>query len=274
MFVRSGGEWSQQAYLKASNTGATDSFGRSISLSGETLAVGAIGEDSAARGVNSDQSDDSASYGGAVYVFVRSGRMWSQQAYVKASNTGEYDRFGSGVAIFEDTLAVGAYNEDSAATGVDGDETNDSAADSGAVYVFARSAGEWSQQAYLKASNTGEGDTFGRVLALSGDTLAVGAHGESSAATGVNGDPNDDSAFQSGAVYVFVRSEGEWIQRAYLKASNAEAGDWFGDSVSLSGDTLAVGAFREDSAATGVNGDRSDNSAPNSGAVEVLRIAP
>ena len=86
--MRSGTIWSQQAYLKASNTGADDAFGCSVAVSGDTVVVGAIGEDSNATGVNGNQSDNSAYDSGAAYVFVRSGTTWSQQAYLKASNTG------------------------------------------------------------------------------------------------------------------------------------------------------------------------------------------
>ena len=124
----------------------------------------------------------------------------------------------------------------------------------------------FARQAYLKASNTGVGD-FGWSVSLSGDTLAVGAVNEASNATGVNGNQADNSASGSGAVYVFTRSGGTWSQQAYLKASNTEAGDAFGYSVSLSGDTLAVGAVNEASNATGVNGNQADNSASGFGAV-------
>ncbi|MBN1607171.1 MAG: FG-GAP repeat protein [Polyangiaceae bacterium] len=132
----------------------------------------------------------------------------------------------------------------------------------------------WSQQAYLKASNTGSGDWFGLSVSVSGDTLAVGAIYEAGEATGVNGNQSDALAPRSGAAYVFTRSGGLWSQQAYLKASNTGAGDEFGVSVSVSGDTLAVGAFGESSAAMGVNGDQTDSSAPHSGAVYVRRIAP
>jgi hypothetical protein len=137
--------------------------------------------------------------------------------------------------------------------------------------VFTRTNGVWSQQAYVKASNTGGNDLFGRSVALSGDRLAVGADGEDSPATGVNGDQTDDSAFESGAVYVFMRTNGVWSQQAYVKASNTGGSDVFGASVALDGDTLAIGAVREDSGATGVNGDQADNSAADSGAVYVYR---
>jgi hypothetical protein len=144
------------------------------------------------------------------------------------------------------------------------------------VYVFTRDgAGGWSQQAYVKASNTEAGDAFGRSVALSGDTLAVGALGEASAATGVDGDEADNNASGSGTVYAFTRDgAGVWSQQAYVKASNTEAFDFFGKSVSLFGDTLAVGAYGEDSAAIGVNGDDRDNTASGSGAVYLLGGIP
>ena len=127
--------------------------------------------------------------------------------------------------------------------------------------MFTRTAGVWSQQAYLKASNTGAGDGFGYSVALAGDTLAVGAPFEGSNATGVNGNQADNSA-PSGAVYVFTRTGGVWTQQAYLKASNTDASDEFGIAVALVGETLAVGAWDEDSNATGVNGNQADNSMP------------
>lgn len=269
VFTRSGTTWTQEAYLKASNPGVGDQFGWTVDLNGDTLAVGAQGEDSDAVGVNNDQSNDDADGSGAVYVFTRSGTTWSQQAYLKASNTDAYDAFGT-VSLDGDTLAVGARLEFSGATGVDNDETDNSAPGAGAVYVFTRSGTTWSQQAYLKASNTGPGDNFGHSVSLDGDTIAVGAYKEASNATMINGDQSDDSAELAGAVYVFTRSGSTWTQQSYIKASNAEEGDLFGLSVALSGDTLAVGAYREDSASSFVNGDQTDNSAENAGAAYVF----
>jgi drug/metabolite transporter superfamily protein YnfA len=270
VFTRAGGTWSQQVYLKASNTEEYDRFGRSVALSGDTVVVGAPEESSAATGVNGDQSDNSAFYSGAAYVFVRAGGIWSQQAYLKASNTEEYDSFGVSVALSGDTIAVGAPEESSIATGVDGVQNDDSASYSGAAYVFVRTGGIWSQQAYLKASNTEEYDSFGVSVALSGDTVVVGAPEESSAATGVDGDQNDNSEYSSGAAYIFVRAGGTWMQQAYLKTSNTEEYDRFGSSVALSGDTVVVGTMGESSVATGVDGDQDDNSAPASGAAYVF----
>ena len=268
----------QAMYGKASNAGRGDGFGSSVALSGDILAVGALFEASGATGVNpaGGQADNSAGGAGAVYVFVRSGTTWTQQAYLKASNAGTVDNFGSSVALFGDTLAVGSIGEASGVTGVNpvGGQADNSAPGAGAVYVFKRSGTTWTQQAYLKASNTGAGDNFGRSVALSGDTLAVGSIGEASGATGVNraGGQADNSAPGAGAVYVFERSGTTWTQQAYLKASNTGAGDFFGTSVALSGDMLAVGAAGESSEATGVNpaGGQADNSAPGAGAVYVF----
>jgi hypothetical protein len=266
VFVRSGTTWTQQAYLKPSNPDALDKFGTSVAISGDTIVVGAPDERSGATGVNGNQGDNSLAYAGAAYVFVRTGTTWTQQAYLKASNTGGYDRFGYSVGISGDTIVVGAFWERSSATGVNGNQADDSAPDAGAAYVFVRNGTIWSQQAYLKASNTEAGDGFGWAVAVHGDTIAVGAYQEDSNAGGVNGNGADNSAPQSGAAYVFVRNGAAWSQQAYLKASNTNADDAFGAAVALHADTVVVGAWGEDSAATGVNGNQSDNSMTHSGA--------
>jgi hypothetical protein len=272
VFVRTGANWSQQAYLKASNTEEGDEFGSSVLISDDLIVVGAIGESSGATGVNGDQDDNSASGSGAAYVFVRSGTTWSQQAYLKASNTDPttLDYFGWSVACSGESVVVGALLEASTATGVNGDQFNNGAPEAGAAYVFVRNGGVWSQQAYLKASNTGAGDNFGGAVAISGDTIVVGAIGEDSFASGINGNQADNSAMVAGAAYVFTRTLGTWTQQAYLKSSNPWTQDIFGASVGVSGDTVVVGAWGEDSAATGVNGNQSDESAPVSGAAYVF----
>ncbi|NDD64580.1 MAG: hypothetical protein EBZ36_11500 [Acidobacteria bacterium] len=270
VFVRSNGSWSQQAYLKASNTGANDEFGISVAISGETVVVGAIAESSNATGVNGNQSDNSAFRAGAAYVFVRNGTTWSQQAYLKASNTGIAYRFGISVSISGETLVVGSDTESSSATGVNGNQASTGAPGAGAAYVFVRNNGSWSQQAYLKASNTDANDNFAWSVGISGETIVVTALYEASNATGVNGNQSDNSAPIAGAAYVFVRSGTTWSQQAYLKASNTESVDIFGISVGISGETIVVGARAEDSNATGVNGNQADNSASDSGAAYVF----
>ncbi len=266
VFVRNGGSWSQQAYLKAHNSGGNDRFGGSVAISGDTIVVGSEWESSNAAGINGDGSNNYLTLSGAAYVFQRSGGTWSQQAYLKASNPQASARFGNSVAISSETVLVGAYQESSAATGVNGNQLNTSASGAGAAYVFVRNGATWTQQAYLKASNTGANDSFGMSVALSGDTAAIGAYQESSNATGVNGNQQDNSIGSSGAVYVFTRSSSAWSQQAYLKASNSGDGDTFGWGLALSGDLLVVGAPQEDSNASGVNGNQADNSVQESGA--------
>ena len=242
VFTRSNGIWSQQTFLKASNAESTDFFGYSVALEGNTLVVGAYGENSTAAG---GQSNNDASNAGAVYVFTRSNGIWSQQALLKASNAEAFDEFGTSVALEGDTLVVGAADEASTATG--GESNNDAWA-AGAAYVFTRSNGIWSQEAFLKASNAETTDFFGYSVALEGNTLVVGAYGENSSAAG--GQSNNDAS-NAGAVYVFTRSNGIWTQQAFLKASNAGGSDHFGTSVALDGDKLVVGAQSEGSTAAG-----------------------
>jgi len=208
VFTRSAGTWSQQAYVKASNTRAQSDFGYAVALSsdGSTMAVGAYGDSSDATGVNGVESDMSAPGAGAVYVFSRSGTTWSQEAYVKASNTtvGVPANFGVAVTLSSDgnTLGVGAWNDASDATGINGDESDTSAPSAGAVYLFSRTGTLWAQEAYVKASNAATGASFGVAVTLSSDasTLAVGAFGEASDATGIDGNQSDTSDPGAGAV--------------------------------------------------------------------------
>jgi len=293
------GELRQTAYLKASNPGTYDHFGEggsldghsgnsvSISADGSTLAVGAQHESSSARGTNGNEEDEAAYNAGAVYVFTRAGADWSQQAYVKPAVASSGAHFGNAVALSADgnTMAVAAFWDSSAATGVNGDPNDQSIPQAGAVYVFARNGGAWTQQAYLKASNTGEkgqgdvpgdGDQYGFSVALSGDgnTVAVGAMTEDSNSSAVNGNQADNSAISAGAVYVYARTGTAWAQQAYIKAPTPAQftnGDLFGYSVSLNADgsTLAVGAYDEGGSSRQVNGPI-DGMRNGSGAVHVF----
>jgi hypothetical protein len=269
VFTRSGETWGQQAYLKAnpldddaenlhvisSNIG--DRFGSSVALSGDTLIVGAPDENSSVIGAETDRSEPRS---GAVYVFTRSDNLWTRQAFLKASNSDSQDKFGTYVAISGDTLAVGAPGEASSAQGTESDNTNYHA---GAVYIFTQNEAQWNQQARLKASNANMFDTFGSSLAITGDTLVVGAPNEGSAA---NSGEADDSADEAGAAYLFTRSDGIWSQQTFLKASNAESEDHFGNAVALSDQTLVVTAPDEDSSA---DGGEADNSTLSSGAAYI-----
>ncbi len=276
-------------YLKASHPDVDDQFGSldtglsrlnsmTISADGATLAVGVPGEDSNANGIDGDATNNDAAQSGAVFVFAKTAPgNWETQAYLKASNAEAGDLFGTSVSLSDDgnLLAVSAEREDSGATGVGGDETDNTVSDSGAVYVFARSGTTWSQQAYIKASHPDILDVFGRSVALSGDGLAllVGAPGEDGGSTGLGGNPADNSVSSAGAAYLFANDGmGVWSQSAYVKASNPDINDHFGVPVAINqdGGAFAVGAVDEDSGASGVNGDQSDNTIVQAGSAYVF----
>jgi uncharacterized repeat protein (TIGR01451 family) len=197
VFVRSGGVWTQQQELTASDGAANDGFGGSVLVSGDTAVIGAFGK-------NSNQ--------GAAYVFVRSGGVWSQQQKLTASDGAVGDYFGLSVSVSGDTAVIGAY-------GKNGNQ--------GATYVFVRSGGVWSQQQKLTASDSAAQNDFGVSVSVTGDTAVIGANGNNSS---------------QGAAYVFVRSGGVWSQQQKLTASDGLTGDYFGYSVSVSGDTAVIGA--------------------------------
>jgi hypothetical protein len=231
-------------YLKASNAGRLDRFGDAVAMSGDTLAVGAPVEASNASGLG-----DSVPDAGAVYIFVRGPSGWSQQAFLKASNAAELNRFGGSLALNGDVLAVGARGESSPSRGIDGTQGGGGFQNSGAVYVFVRQGQRWTQQAHIKASNADPEDRFGESVALSGmgrwfsdqdseDVLVVGASFERSSSRDVQ---SDSSLSQAGAAYVFVRDGTAWRQAAYLKADRPTMDSRFGAAVAVSGDTVVVG---------------------------------
>jgi hypothetical protein len=272
VFTRGAAGWQQEAYVKASNTNVSSLFGYSVALDGDRLAVGAPGDRSNARGVNGDQQNNDASMSGAVHVYARGGDgKWQHEAYVKASNTDTFDSFGWSVSLSGTRLAVGAPGEDSSARGVDGDQEDDSASGSGAVYVFDRVGGSWEQWGYVKASNADAGDEFGRTVQVSDLLLFVGAPGEDGSARGAGGVQDAENAPRSGAVYVFFRTN-VWEQEEYIKAPNTGAGDGFGQSVAFAGlspfnTLLVVGAPGEDSAGSLDEEHQDNDSSQDSGAV-------
>ena len=226
VFTRANGAWTQQAVLRASNAAAGDLFGFAVAIEGNTIIVGAQAEDGA-----TDTLNDS----GAAYVFTRTGVAWTEQTILRAPNAGIDDRFGNSVAIFGDTVIVGAPREDGA--------TN-TTSDSGAAYVFTRTGGAWSHQSTLRASNLDAGDLFGHAVAIWGNSVIVGAHSEN----GVGNALND-----SGAAYIFVRNGNTWGEQTLLRASNPGANDLFGIAVAIRGDMAVVGAYAEDGPANNLN---------------------
>lgn len=274
VFTRSGGSWTQQALVKASNPGIQDHFGTAVAIDGDTLVVGSPGEDSNSTGVNGSQANNDASGSGAAYVFVRAGSSWSQQAYLKASNTGEDDEFGTAVDVSGDRAVVGAPGEDSIATTVNGDATNNSAIEAGAAYAFARTGANWSHDAYLKALNAGAGDQFGRTVAIDGEQIVIGAPLEAGGTTGFASDGTSNSANAAGAAYSFGLIEGAWTPSHYLKATNTDANDGYGTAVALDAGRIVIGAAFESSSATGVNGNQSNDSASQAGAGYLIDSTP
>lgn len=245
-------------YVKASNTGSDDQFGAAIAADGRYLAIGAPNEDSNSTGVDQAQNNDASPNSGAVYVFRRTGLIWTFDAYLKGSLNASGDHFGASVAILDEgnaaVLAVGAPGDD---VGVP---------DTGAVYVFRRAGSGWVQEQRIRPPAPSGGEELGASVALSrGGLLVVGAPS------------NDVTAARSGAVYVFRIIGASWIFERQIKATNVGAQDRFGTRVAVSGNAppgslIAVSAPFEDSAGTGVSsGLEGNDGAPDSGAVYLFR---
>jgi uncharacterized repeat protein (TIGR01451 family) len=209
VFVRSGTAWTGQQKLLAADGAATDGFGASVSVSGETGVAGAASDDTPA-----------GSAAGSAHVFTRSGTAWSEQQQLVASDGAAADAFGSAVAVEGDLVVAGAaMDEDLGVT------------DAGSAYAFVRSGVTWTEERRLGAWDNVQNAGFGQSISLSGDTLVVGSQGDSMPA-----------GKRFGAAYVFVRSTGAWALQQKLFASDGAPFDYFGHSASVSGDTLVVGA--------------------------------
>lgn len=239
VFQRSADSWQHHGYLKGSNTDEGNNFGGTVSLSGDTLAVGAIGERGVSTGVNGDEVQPAGAVeSGAAYVFARTGTTWEQEAYIKASIS-YIEGWGFGmVSLSGDTLVVGSQWESGNGLGTTAMPGEDGrAVESGAVYVFSRSGGTWSQTAYLKASNADGGDTFGSAVAVAGSLIAVGTTHEASDATGINANQANNRSIFAGAAYVFGETKvsdgfGNWAAFEGLHGDDAEpSATPFGDGV-------------------------------------------
>ena len=195
--------------LSASDAVAGDQFGEAVSISGDTVVVGAFQK-------NSNQ--------GAAYIFSRNQGgtdNWGQVKKLTASDAKQFDGFGIAVAISGDTVVIGARGKNS---------------NQGAAYIFSRNQGgtnNWGETKKLIASDAAQGDLFGSSVVVNGDTVLVGA-------------PNNNSV--RGAAYVYYRNQGgtdNWGQVKKLTASDAAQADQFGNSISISGDTVVVGAYQK-----------------------------
>ena len=271
--------WGQVVKLLASDAAAYDIFGTSVAISGDTVVIGAAG------------NDDAGSDSGAAYIFERNAggpNNWGQVIKLTASDSAAEDKFGLYVALSDDTIVVSSIQDDDFGTdsgsayvfernaggsnnwgqvikltpndGAAGDRfgrvaidqdtivvtaylDDDFGTDSGSAYVFERNAGgsnNWGQTAKITPDNGSSEDQFGTDVAIEGDTLVVGAG------------MDDDQGTDSGSAYLFERDLGgpnHWGQRLKLSASDGGPGDWFGRSVAFSGDIAIIGAYRSDAAA-------------------------
>ncbi len=203
IFVNNGTNWVEQQKLTASDGEVNDAFGTTVAISGDTVIVGATGDDVAT---------------GAAYIFTRTGTTWSEQKKLTASDKKSSSFFGSGVAIENNTAIIGAYN------GVSTDGEN-----SGSAYIFFRSGANWSQQKKLTTSD-GEEGRFGESVGISGDTVII-----SSDASDVG------SKEGQGAAYIYVRNGTTWNQQQKISASDGKEFDGFANSVAINGDTVVAG---------------------------------
>ncbi len=192
--------------LLASDGTELDTFGTSVSISGDTAVIGANGD------------RDSGVYSGSAYFFTRSDGVWSEQAKLQPADGSPGDEFGVSVSVSGDTAVIGAYGDD------------DNGYRSGSAYVFFRSDGLWSQQAKLLPADGAADDRFGWSVSVSGDTAVIGAY------------KNDDNGSGSGSTYIFTRSGSIWSQQAKLLAADGAVNDRFGWYLSISGDTALIGA--------------------------------
>jgi len=212
VFVRSGTSWVEQATLVGSDGAANDHFGGSVAVSGDTAVIGAPYKDIAA-----------SKFQGAAYVFVRSGASWSEQARLIGADGVMDDGFGWSVAVSGNTAVIGARNKQ---VGMN--------VFAGQAYVFVRSGTSWSEQAKLVRSDGSHDEYFGTSVAVSGNTALVSAPFKQ---VGAKAD--------QGQVYVYVRSGSAWSEQAKLVSSDGAAGDAFGYSLALDGNTAVIGAFRK-----------------------------
>lgn len=218
VFERSGGSWTEQSKLVASDAAVEDGFGRSVAMTADTAVVGSMADD------HSGIAD-----AGSAYVFTKNGTVWTEQAKLVADDAAATDFFGAAVAVSGDSALVGAYFEDNA----NGNKA-------GSAYVFVRAGATWTQQAKLMASDGAQLDSFGLSVGLSGDVAVVGAYlADQTGAQGSN----------EGKAYLFQRSGNTWTEEATLVASDAAEGDQFGQSVAINADAVVVGAHMSDSAA-------------------------
>lgn len=262
IYTRTNGVWSFHSKVTAPFPLGGDRFGQSVIMDEDTIIIGAPGEDSDAQGLNGDQDDDNAESAGAVYIYQKVADEWTLQTFLKSSNNREFDYFGYKLALEGDLLVVTSQ----------GDESNDEPENSGAVYIFSKSAG-WNEVAKIKPNNPTEGLYFGECVAINGNFMVVGSDVEDGRGSGIDPDYHDTQNINSGAAYLFELQNSQWNQVAYLKASNVQETGRFGWTCSMGNDFVVVSAFRENTAGRGINPSQNlFNTSEGSGAVHIYPI--
>ncbi len=215
LFNKSGGVWTETQLIQPSGVLADDNFGYSVSISNDKAVIGAPGD------------DDGGSKAGAAYIYDLVGGVWTETQKIIASDGQSNDGFGKAIAIDVDRIVVGAEGVDEAATSA------------GAAYVFDETSGTWSETQKLLASNAGGFDYFGNTVSVSGDKVVVGAYG------------NGTMGSYAGMAYVFELSSGTWSETQTFFNPNGENYDYYGCSVSISGETVIIGASGDNTASNG-----------------------
>ncbi len=209
VYIKEGNNWVQQARLSPSTPKAGDLFGSAVAIDGDTIVVGAVGNDSI------DENGDDAPEMGAVYIYTRSGDQWQQQAKIEPEDGVEADYFGNSVAIAGERIVVGASGKDLGNT-----------SDAGKVYTYYRSRTQWYQSQSIMSPDPEANDNFGASLDIDGPRVVVGA-------------PSDDKV---GAAFIFYRIGSTWIQESKIEPDDDQSGDNFGASVSIEDEIVVVGA--------------------------------
>jgi len=202
VFTREGAGWVQEQKIVPSDLAEDGQFGHPVALDGDTFIIG------------SDADDDGGRSSGSAYVFTRNEGSWSLQQKLIAQDAAEGNQFGFSVSVSGDTALVGAIRGD------------DAVPDAGSAYVFVRNGTLWTLQQQLVATDASEGDGFGWSVVARYDTIVVGT----------------PYRRDRGAAYVFTRVGDFWSEQATLVAGDAEPPSYFGESVSVSGDAVVVGA--------------------------------
>ncbi len=213
-----GSGWKQETKLRADDGATEDWFGASVSTSGDTAVIGA------------DRNDDNGNGSGSAYIYRFNGTGWVQEAKLLPTDTTAGNLFGNSVSVSGDTALIGAPGDD------------DNGSGSGSVYVYRFNGTSWAQEAKLLPTDGAEGDQFGSSISVSGDAAVIGSP------------HNDDYGDQTGSAYVFRFDGTNWVQEAKLLASDGTSYDEFGNSVSISGNTAVIGAFRHDDHGASIQG--------------------